>query len=378
LTRGKYHRIPERPEDLKLLWNDARVLDNGNRPSWLTLEESGAYRFLGTVSNADLPPEEHAGYFAELEELESAGIIVDPNPYDGRAHHLFLAAPSREPIWSIGIFRGTSPLEITDAADVRNPVLTAASVMDVTASFVADPFMLRGPDGWHMFFEVMNWRSNKGEIGWASSADGVNWTYGQIVLSEPFHLSYPYVFQWGGTYFMVPESYQANSIRLYEAVSFPTQWRFVKSLIEGPYLADTTLFCHRGKWWFFTDTSAEMKNDTLRLFFADALMGTWREHPQSPVLQGNSRDARPGGRVTLIDGRLFRFGQSSEPFYGTDVRAFEIVELSPTTYREIAWPANPVLRPGGKGWNACGMHHLDAHALENGQWLASVDGWCWG
>jgi hypothetical protein len=224
----------------------------------------------------------------------------------------------------------------------------------------------------------MNWRNNKGEIGWATSADGLAWKYRQIVLREPFHLSYPYVFEWGGGHYLIPESYQANAIRLYRAEKFPTDWAFVKSLVEAPYLADASIFVHEGKWWLFADASDEMKNDRLRLFWADELLGPWREHPSSPLLDGDPRNARPGGRVTRINGRLYRFAQSCEPLYGTDVRAFEITGLSPTSYAEAACPTNPILGPGQSGWNACGMHHLDPHLLEDGQWLASVDGWCWG
>lgn len=48
---------------------------------------------------------------------------------------------------------------------------------------------------WYMFFEVMNQDSDRGEIGLALSDDGIHWEYSQIVLVEPFHLSYPHVFR---------------------------------------------------------------------------------------------------------------------------------------------------------------------------------------
>ena len=38
-----------------------------------------------------------------------------------------------------------------------------------------------------------------------------------IVLAEPFHLSYPYVFEWQGSHYMIPESGAAKSVRLYRA-----------------------------------------------------------------------------------------------------------------------------------------------------------------
>src|SRR5690348_4223243 len=105
-------------------------------------------------------------------------------------------------IWSIGIYAGKSPLDLAPAPGVRNPVLSARDVTDIPARFVADPFMLQANGLWHMFFEVLNHGSGLGEIGLATSHDALTWQYRQIVLTEPFHLSYPYVFQWNNDFYM--------------------------------------------------------------------------------------------------------------------------------------------------------------------------------
>ena len=69
----------------------------------------------------------------------------------------------------------------------------------------------------------MNALSGHGDIGLAVSDDGINWSYKQIVLDEPFHMSYPYVFKWQEDFYMIPESQEANSVRLYRALDFPTK-----------------------------------------------------------------------------------------------------------------------------------------------------------
>ena len=74
-----------------------------------------------------------------------------------------------------------------------------------------------------MFFEVLRNDRPIGEIGLASSADGREWRYDQIVLREAFHLSYPYVFEWQNTIYMIPETLGANAVCLYEADEFPTK-----------------------------------------------------------------------------------------------------------------------------------------------------------
>src|SRR5262249_27306635 len=162
----------------------------------------------------------------------------------------------------------------------------------------------RGGGGWHMFFEVMNGRTGLGEIGSATSQDGMRWTYRQIVLAEPFHPSYPFAFEWEGESSMVPESYQAGAIGRYRAAPLRGLGSCVGELMRGDYLVDPTLFRHESRWWMFTDTSSGFRNDTLRLFHADALLGPWREHPRSPLVKGNPYLARPAGRADLGACRL--------------------------------------------------------------------------
>jgi hypothetical protein len=283
------------------------------------------------------------------------------------------AAPKKE--WSIGIYTGESPFHFEPGQGVDNPVLTRQDVSDVLSAGVADPFMLKVNDTWYMFFEVMNWQTLRGEIGLATSEDKMAWTYRQIVLAEPFHLSYPYVFECQHDYYMIPESHKIGSIRLYKASRFPTQWSFIGTLLSGDSFMDSSIFRYEGKWWLFTETNPTFKCDILRLYYTDELTGPWREHPMSPLIEGNGHIARPAGRVLTFDDNLVRYAQDSYPHYGTQVRTLEITELTPTSYREREVDGSPVLKPSGSDWNGSGMHHIDPHLMDDGQWLACVDGW---
>ena len=150
-----------------------------------------------------------------------------------------------------------------------------------------------------MFFEVMNAGVGRGEIGLATSKNTVDWHYQRIVLREPFHLSYPYTFKWNDAYYMIPESYQANSVRLYKAEEFPSHWTFVKTLVEGEEFVDPTIFHLKDRWWLFTDFARPPLWGVLRLFNADRLEGPWFNICKSPVAEGNPRHRRPAGRVDL-------------------------------------------------------------------------------
>src|SRR5262249_16887795 len=98
------------------------------------------------------------------------------------------------------------------------------------------------------------------------------------------------------------------------------------------------------------------------------------EHPMSPVVKGNGTRARPAGRVSVFDNMIVRYAQSCYPSYGSKVRAFAVTELTTTNYRDHQIPSHPILAPSGTGWNAEGMHHVDAHQTEIGDWIACVDG----
>jgi len=113
-----------------------------------------------------------------------------------------------------------SPFNLVEPSGVLNPVLTADDVTDVPAQFVADPFLFHEGDFWYMFFEVYNSAQDKGEIGLASSYDGLNWSYDRIVLSESKHLSYPLVIAHDGQHYMIPETNLMNEVRISRAASF--------------------------------------------------------------------------------------------------------------------------------------------------------------
>ncbi|MCK5607505.1 hypothetical protein KAR91_36820, partial [Candidatus Pacearchaeota archaeon] len=232
------------------------------------------------------------------------------------------------------------------------------------------PFMVNDSGKWYMFFEVLNKQTQHGDIGLAISDDGFRWEYKQLVLDEPFHLSYPNVFKWDDEYYMIPESRQAYSVRLYKADDFPYKWSYVKELIQGNYL-DPSIIHYKGLWWMFVSERC----DVLHLFYAKDLKGPWQRHPESPVIMLDGNIARPAGRILSYDGKIFRYTQDCDPTYGENVSAFEIVKLTTSEYLEKAISGNPILEGSNDGWNGQKMHHVDPHNVEGVGWLACVDGY---
>lgn len=273
--------------------------------------------------------------------------------------------------WAISVYRGRRPFQLEPHPDVGNrPVVTASDVTDAQAEFVADPFMIRRDGRWLMMFEVMERGRWAGSFAYAESDNGTTWKYGRVVLREPFHLSYPQIIEDDdGELYLIPESAQAGSLRLYHAAHFPESWVFVAELLPGQH-RDATVFRDGGSWWMYSTDSSH----SLHLFVAPTLRGPWREHPASPVVKECRRSGRCGGKVVRVDGVLHRFAQDGRFGYGREISAYRIDRLTAADYAETEVALDPPLGASDTGWNSCGMHHVDAHLLEDGSWLAVVDG----
>jgi hypothetical protein len=220
-----------------------------------------------------------------------------------------------------------------------------------------------------MFFESFNAARQKGEIGLAISRDLCNWSYAGTVLSADTHLSFPFVFQHAGEFYMVPESRQAGVIELFRAQRFPDRWKAERILVRGSY-SDATLVEFKGRWWIF----ANRHPYGLAIFSAPTLADNFTEHPLSPTYLEDESRARPAGRPVVINGTLHRFVQDNREGYGRRVRVLRVVQLDTGSFGEEIVEPDPLLTGAGDGWNGYGMHHISAVQQPDNSWVAAVDG----
>ena len=233
MKNGKYFRIPETLDDVGLLRKQASSIENSTCPDWLSDSDRDYYRYIGSTEGPSVSATDICLFQSEIEEMHTTGLLVcEEKKYPGK-WGIYVTSDPLYDDWSIGIYSGKSPLSLHEGPHTINPVISRNDVSDVQAVFVADPFMIQHEDCWFMFFEILNWRANKGEIGLATSHDGVNWQYEARVLVEPFHLSYPYVFRFDGDFYMMPEAKQSGAVRLYRASEFPHSWSLIGTLLEG-------------------------------------------------------------------------------------------------------------------------------------------------
>jgi len=251
------------------------------------------------------------------------------------------------------------------------PVLTAANATDRSADFVADPFIYHENGLWYMFFEVHWISTDYSEIGLATSNNGFDWSYKQIVLSESFSLTYPYIFKWNGSYYLIPETYSQSEVRLYKATNFPYGWTYVTSILsEQSYNpVDSSVFRYNNMWWMFTSSESDLGY----LYYSYNLTdrSAWHMHPMSPI-NTDSMKVRGAGRAVVFDNdHIIRLTQE---LYGEGVRAFQVDTLNTTYYAEHEVAGSPLVEATDTSvWNAQAMHTVNPWWSGNG-WVAAVDG----
>jgi hypothetical protein len=245
-------------------------------------------------------------------------------------------------------------------------------------TYVADPFLLVEDDVLHMFFEILNHRrSPDSVIGYANSSDrGRHWKDFYVVLSEPFHTSFPYVFELNGEHYMLPEQGRPPSevrMRLYRASEFPLHWQVERELFNPDHsVDDAVLFQYDEELWVI---AGDRHNDALNVYHSPTIDGEWVPHEGNPVVSDRPRAMRPAGRPIRADGEIFIPYQDCEKWYGHRVRLYKLNALTHTTYDDTEIENSPILEPskGSLGWNSGGMHHIDAQK-QDGKWIFAVDG----
>lgn len=220
--------------------------------------------------------------------------------------------------------------------DVTDGLANFVPMHPPKGTFWADSHILRVGSNYYLFIEEFSESKNKGYISVIEMDARGNWKPPVTVLEKDYHLSYPFVFDWDGKIYMIPESRANRTIDLYECVEFPHRWNFKQSLMKNISAVDTTLVRHAGKWWMFTalaEIESAAPNVELFLFYADDLLGEWTPHPRNPIVSDVKR-ARPAGSFFQRDGKLFRPSQDCSHAYGYGFDLNEVEILSETEYRE--------------------------------------------
>lgn len=105
----------------------------------------------------------------------------------------------------------------------------------------ADPILIAVHDTDYLFAECFDMRTQKGMIGCAKFDRHGQLSDFEPVIEEPYHLSFPMVFEWAGKWYMIPESSDNRSINLYCCQGDMFCWRKIREFPTTKPLVDTVV-----------------------------------------------------------------------------------------------------------------------------------------
>lgn len=200
--------------------------------------------------------------------------------------------------------------------------------------FMADPFGLYHNENLHIIYEDLRFDQRIGKTA-SFLFKNDSFIENKIVIDEKFHMSYPFLMEYENEIYCIPETYQANQVRLYKAIDFPEKWKLEKILIDDYAGIDNTPFEHEGTWFLFSTDKNSGPHHNLNIHYANNIFGPWVEHPKNPV-KTDIRSARPAGTIFEHDGAIFRPSMDySEKIEGRIV-INKIVKLTIHDFREEA------------------------------------------
>ena len=234
------------------------------------------------------------------------------------------------------------------------------SIIPPKDSYYADPFFIIFNNEAHLFFEEYDKKREKGHISYCKIEykDDVLLKNPIVkVLDEDFHLSYPFLIEENNKLYMIPESFQANSIYLYECIEMPNKWKIIRTLVSNINAVDSTVFKYDNIYWLFTSEKYDKnKNRGLRIFYSDNLFNeNWIAHPiNSQNLNSELKhlSGRGAGYIYEENSNYYRPVQENVRFYGESIRINKIIKL---TKLEFIEEFETIITSPFK----CGTHHIN-------------------
>ena len=202
--------------------------------------------------------------------------------------------------------------------------------------YYADPFIIKNNEDYFVFIEEVIYQQQKGHISYFKIDKNGNYSLPEKILENKYHMSYPFVFEFEGNYYMIPETSENKSIDLYKCKKFPDQWEFEKSIIKNINAVDSTLLRKDGKWWLFTSIPfmGSSANDSLSIFYSDDLYSDkWTPLSKNPIVS-DVRKSRSAGKIFELNGEYYRPAQDCAGGYGKGIIFNKIITLNESEYFE--------------------------------------------
>jgi len=207
----------------------------------------------------------------------------------------------------------------------------------------ADPIPYKYEDNLYVFMEIFDRSTNKGCIGLSTvDLSTMKISEPQIIIEEDFHMSFPFVFEFGSCMYMIPECAASNQIRVYRMKKTIYEWELYCSFDTDRHISDIVVK------QFGADLLLIAGDVNLQNGFQCRTILYWiknfLEKPElslDSIAPHYSYADRNAGNLICIDGDEYRVIQhSTENLYGTHVTIEKCIENNPMfrecdVYKEI-------------------------------------------
>jgi len=232
--------------------------------------------------------------------------------------------------WNIGVIKNKPHSFLEESIEPKINWLPLNS----RKVFYADPCAIETDNGLDIFLEEYPYKDGKGIISYSKYHNG-HFSVPEPILEEDFHLSYPYIFVHNNLKYIIPESFEANKVMLYQAVDYPNKWKMVKVLIDEYAGIDNTILNYNGTWWMFSSDKNDGSSHNLNLFFADDLFSEWNPHPCNPI-KTDVRSSRSAGKPFIHNNNIYRPSMNYEDKNEGSITINLINDLSKNSYKETS------------------------------------------
>ena len=178
-----------------------------------------------------------------------------------------------------------------------------------------DTFAFEHQGTTYIFAELYSFWLQRGVIGYTCLKNG-KFTKWKPVIVEPYHLSYPHLFEKDGEIYMIPESFESGEVYAYRATDFPNKWERAYTLKSGVRYVDTSRFVDGDQAYAFTYDIGTQETHRLLLY---RLQNEKMEDAFCHALTDNNAVARPGGAPFCDANGWIRVSQDCEGAYGKAV-----------------------------------------------------------
>lgn len=241
--------------------------------------------------------------------------------------------------WNIAMVRGTTGDILSGQLTLKPTWLPSPPA----GTYYADPFVTGKNHLLHIVCEDYDYRRARGMLSYIVAEPST----GRIIekktlLSEKWHLSYPFLISLENRFYCIPESAACGKVTVYLLDELTGTLTPHSHLIEDMDAVDPTLFHYRGLWWLMF-TRKQLSDTCLYAWYSTEPFSGFRPHHNNPV-KTDVRSSRPAGTPFIFNGELYRPAQDCSTRYGGAVVINRIIRLSPDEFEE---EVTGIIQPAG-------------------------------